>query len=171
MHGSTGGGWKRTASTAAPRQPSTLQSEPEFRAMVHSMGFFEREVMFYSEFAADVPVAIPRCHFACIDRKDGWCLLLLEDLAPARSGSWVLGSSLEDLRVAVAGIARVHAARRRRALSTPSSGWPWKVSRRGEPESEIDRALDSFEQERDSHPDSDAHCCHRSPGAVRGSIG
>ena len=78
--------------------------------MVHSMGFFEREVQFYSEFAADIPVAVPRCYFAGIDRDEGWSLLLLEDLAPARNGSWVLGSSLEDLRVAVAGIAAVHAA-------------------------------------------------------------
>ena len=104
-----------TYDVAEAGAPATLvakfsQPEPGFRAMVHSMGFFEREVSFYSEFAADVPVAIPRCHFAGIDREDGWCLLLLEDLAPARSGSWVHGSSLEDLRVAVAGIAGVHAA-------------------------------------------------------------
>jgi hypothetical protein len=78
--------------------------------MVHSMGFFEREVLFYSEFAADVPVAVPRCYFAGIDHDEGWSLLLLEDLAPARNGSRVLGSSLEELRVAVAAIAAMHAA-------------------------------------------------------------
>jgi hypothetical protein len=104
-----------TYDVAEAEAPATLvakfsQPEPGFRAMVHSMGFFEREVMFYSKFAADVPVAIPRCHFAGIDREEGWSLLLLEDLAPARNGSWVLGSSLEDLRVAVAGIAGLHAA-------------------------------------------------------------
>ena len=104
-----------TYDVAEAGAPATLvakfsRPEPEFRAMVHSMGFFEREVMFYSEFAADFPVAIPRCHFAGIDRDDGWCLLLLEDLAPARSGSWVVRSSFKDLRLAIAGIAGMHAA-------------------------------------------------------------
>ena len=104
-----------TYNRAEPQAPATLVAkfsdpDPEFRAMVHSMGFFEREVRFYAEFAADTAVTVPRCHFAGIDREEGWSLLLLEDLAPARNGSWVLGSSLGDLRVAVAGIASAHAA-------------------------------------------------------------
>ena len=104
-----------TYNLAEPQAPATLVAkfsdpDPEFRAMVHSMGFFEREVRFYSEFAADTAVTVPRCHFAGIDEDEGWSLLLLEDLAPARNGSWVLGSSLEDLRVAVASIASAHAA-------------------------------------------------------------
>jgi hypothetical protein len=99
---------------AEPKAPASLvakfsQPDPEFRAMVHEMGFFEREVRFYDEFAADVPVATPRCYFAGIDREEGWCLLLLEDLAPARNGSWVLGSTLEEIQVALTGIAAVHA--------------------------------------------------------------
>jgi hypothetical protein len=98
-----------------PDAPATLVAKfsapkPAFRAMVHSMGFFEREVHFYSEFAADVPVRVPRCHFAGIDESAGWSLLLLEDLAPARNGSWSRGSSLAELQVAVAAIAAVHAA-------------------------------------------------------------
>ena len=61
---------------AEPKAPATLvakfsQPDPEFRAMVHSMGFFEREVRFYSEFAADTPVAVPRCYFAGIDQRRG----------------------------------------------------------------------------------------------------
>lgn len=99
---------------AEPGAPRTLVAkfshpDADFRAMVHSMGFFEREVRFYSEFAADVPVTVPRCYYGGIDEVEGWSLLLLEDLAPARPGSWVRGSSLEELRVAIAGIAAVHA--------------------------------------------------------------
>ena len=98
-----------------PQAPITLVAkfsdpDPEFRAMVHSMGFYEREVMFYSEFAADTPVAVPRCYFAGIDKEQGLSLVLLQDLAPARNGSWVRGFSLADLRMAVAGIASAHAA-------------------------------------------------------------
>ena len=104
-----------TYDVAEPEAPATLVAkfslpEPEIRAMVHSMGFFEREARFYSEFAADVPVAVPRCYFAGVDQEEGWSLLLLEDLAPARNGSWVRGSSLEELRVAVTAIAAMHAA-------------------------------------------------------------
>ena len=104
-----------TYDLAEPQAPATLVAkfsdpDPEFRAMVHSMGFFEREVRFYSEFAADMPVAVPRCYFAGIDKEQGWSLVLLQDLAPARNGSWVRGFSLADLRVAVAGIASAHAA-------------------------------------------------------------
>ena len=48
-----------TYDLAEPQAPATLVAkfsdpDPEFRAMVHSMGFFEREVRFYSEFAADI---------------------------------------------------------------------------------------------------------------------
>ena len=65
---------------------------------------------FYSEFAADTPVVVPSCYSAGIDKEQGWSLVLLQDLAPARNGSWVGGFSLADLRVAVAGIASAHAA-------------------------------------------------------------
>ena len=100
---------------AESNAPATLVAkfappEPELRGLIHAMGFYEREARFYSEFAADTPVAVPRCYFAAVDQDEGWSLLLIEDLAPARNGSWVLGSSLEELRVAVAGIAEVHAA-------------------------------------------------------------
>ena len=98
------------------------QPDPEFRATVHEMGFFEREVRFYEEFAADVPVATPRCYFAGIDLEEGWCLLLLEDLAPARNGSWVRGSTREELEVALEGIAAVH-ARWWRSPRLQSASW------------------------------------------------
>jgi hypothetical protein len=99
---------------AEPQAPRSLvakfaQPDPEFRAMVHEMGFFEREVQFYRELAADVPVPTPRCYFAGVDPEEGWCLLLLEDLAPARNGSWVLGSTRQELEVALSTIAMMHA--------------------------------------------------------------
>ena len=38
-------------------------THPEVRAAVHSMGFYEREIGFYRELAADCPVRTPRCYF------------------------------------------------------------------------------------------------------------
>lgn len=46
--------------------PSSLLAKfsaqnPENRAAVHSMGFYEREIGSYLEFASDCPVRTPRC--------------------------------------------------------------------------------------------------------------
>jgi aminoglycoside/choline kinase family phosphotransferase len=95
--------------------PTTLVAKfsganPEVRAMVHSMGFYEREVRFYQQFVATTPIRTPRCYFAAIDMEQGHSLILLEDLAFAQQGSWVAGCSIEQARVAVTGIAQVHAA-------------------------------------------------------------
>jgi hypothetical protein len=50
-----------------PCAPRTLvgkfsTTHPEARAAVHSMGFYEREIGFYRELAADCPVRTPRCY-------------------------------------------------------------------------------------------------------------
>jgi hypothetical protein len=52
---------------------------PGIRAAVHSMGFYEREIGFYREFAADCPVRKPRCCFGEVEMDSGASLLLLED--------------------------------------------------------------------------------------------
>jgi hypothetical protein len=54
--------------TAEPGAPSSLLAKfsaqnLENRAAVHSMGFYEREIGFYREFAADCTVRTPRCYF------------------------------------------------------------------------------------------------------------
>jgi aminoglycoside/choline kinase family phosphotransferase len=99
---------------AEPDAPLTLVAKfssdhPQLRAVVHSMGFFEREVQFYRELAGSVPVRTPRCYFADVDPVDGWSLLLLEDLTHERCGSWAGGSSLAEVQVALSSIAAVHA--------------------------------------------------------------
>jgi hypothetical protein len=98
-----------------PGAPTTLVAKfssphPELRAVVHSMGFFEREVRFYQQLAADTPVRTPRCYFADVDVVEGWSLILLEDLTALPNGSWVAGSSLEEVQAALAAIAAVHTA-------------------------------------------------------------
>jgi len=98
-----------------PNAPLTLVAKfssphPGLRAVVHSMGFFEREVRFYQELAADTPVRSPHCYFADVEPVEGWSLILIEDLTGARNGSWVAGSSLTDLQLALDAIAPVHAA-------------------------------------------------------------
>ena len=64
---------------------SSLPVYPEMRAAVHSMGFYEREIGFYREFAADCPVRTPRCYFGEVEMDSGASLLLLEDLTWMRN--------------------------------------------------------------------------------------
>lgn len=84
--------------------------DAQLREVIHSMGFYEREVRFYRELAAGTPIGTPTCYFADIDMTEGRSLILLEDLAPGRNGSWVAGSSIQELQLAVTEIAKVHAA-------------------------------------------------------------
>jgi hypothetical protein len=68
-----------------PAAPTSLVAKfsalhPDVRATVHPMGFYEREIGFYRELAADCPVRTPRCFFGEIDMDSGASLLLLEDL-------------------------------------------------------------------------------------------
>ena len=65
---------------AEPGAPSSLLAKfsaqnPEVRATVHSMGFYEREIGFYREFAADCPVRTPRCYFGEVEMDSGVSLL------------------------------------------------------------------------------------------------
>ena len=70
------------------------------------MGFDEREARFYRELAAGTPYPTPTCYFADIDATEGHSLILMEDLAPGRNGSWVAGSSVQELYLAVTEIAK-----------------------------------------------------------------
>ena len=55
-------------------------ADPQARTIVHSMGFYEREVGFYSQFAADCPIRTPRCFFGAVEMDTGASILVLEDL-------------------------------------------------------------------------------------------
>ena len=77
-------------------------THPEVRAVVHSMGFYEREIGFYRELAADCPVRTPRCYFGEVQMDSGASLLLLEDL------SWMqnldsAGGSVDESELVIQG--------------------------------------------------------------------
>ena len=84
-------------------------SHPGARAQLHAMGFFAREVGFYRSLADETPLATPKSYDAELDADTGAALLLLEDLAPARNGNWVEGSSVEDVAAVLLALARMHA--------------------------------------------------------------
>ena len=71
--------------------------------------FYEREVRFYRELAAHVPVAVPRCLFADIDPATSQFLLVLEDVGHLRQVDQVEGCGWDDAVTAVQAIADFHA--------------------------------------------------------------
>ena len=69
---------------------------------------YAREIYFYRELAARIPIAKPRCYYGEIEGEGPEFALILEDLAPARQGDQLAGCSLEVARAAVLQLAELH---------------------------------------------------------------
>lgn len=100
--------------TAEPGAPRSLLAKfsarhPEVRATVHSIGFYEREIGFYREFAADCPVRTPRCYFDEVEMDSGASLLLLEDLTWMRNLNSA-GGVLDEVELVIRELGKLHAA-------------------------------------------------------------
>jgi hypothetical protein len=99
---------------AEPGAPRSLLAkfsalDPEVRATVHSIGFFEREIGFYREFAADCPVRTPRCYFGEVEMDSGASLLLLEDLTWMRNLNST-GGVVDEVELVIRELGKLHAA-------------------------------------------------------------
>lgn len=85
------------------------------------MGAYAREISFYQELAGRIEEGLPRCSYAAID-GDGWFTLVLEDIVGAQPGDQIAGCGVDDARLAVRALARVHAP----VLGDPHLGAaPW----------------------------------------------
>lgn len=97
-------------------------SDPTSRATGVGMGAYEREIRFYRELAGRLGDALPACHAARFEPEDGWFTLVLEDVAPAVQGDQIAGCSVEEARVALVALAKLHAP----VLGDPGLGaTPW----------------------------------------------
>ncbi len=98
-------------SNAAPdRLIAKLAAPPgSARGLMNEFGGYEREVRFYTGFAADAGLPVPACYYAATDGKDGTCAILLEDLKPARVGDQVAGATPDEAMFVVETLARFHA--------------------------------------------------------------
>jgi hypothetical protein len=97
-----------------PEAPRSLiakfsASDPQARALIHGMGFYEREVRFYEQLSGQSRLRTPRCYFSALDETEGLALLLLEDLDSSRNGASIAGCSLAEAELAVRAIAPFHA--------------------------------------------------------------
>lgn len=84
-------------------------ASPEMRRRPNTMGAYEREVRFYQRLAGQTSLPVPACYYANIETDTGYHVLLLEDLAPAQSGSREAGCTPEQADLAVTRIAEFHA--------------------------------------------------------------
>ncbi len=82
--------------------------DPLSRQTGVSLRNYAREIYFYRELAARVPIAKPRCYYSAIEGEGPEFALILEDLSPARQGDQLAGCSLEVARAAVLELAKLH---------------------------------------------------------------
>jgi hypothetical protein len=87
----------------------TASEDENSRAAGVGLGVYDREVRFYRELAPRIGGPLPDCHVAVFDPDDGWFTLLLEDVAPAAQGDQITGCNVEDARLALHELARLHA--------------------------------------------------------------
>jgi hypothetical protein len=85
-------------------------SDPTSRATGVGLGAYEREIRFYREVAPRLDgVAIAQCHAAVFEPSEGWFTLLLADAGPAVQGDQIAGCTVDQARLAVAELAKIHA--------------------------------------------------------------
>ncbi len=87
----------------------TAASDPTSRATGVGLGAYEREIRFYRELAPRVGGALAGCLAAVLDPEEGWFTLVLEDVAPALQGDQIAGCNVEQARIAIVELARIHA--------------------------------------------------------------
>lgn len=101
----------------APGAPRSLiaklpSPDGKTRAAVGIFNFYQREVGFYRDLAADQPVRTAGCFYGAFDHTNGDFVLLLEDLSLARlrDGDQVRGATAHEAELVVRAIAKQHIA-------------------------------------------------------------
>lgn len=69
---------------------------------------YEKEVGFYGDLAASLPVRTPQCYWTGFDQAAAAYGVLLEDLAPAHQGDQMQGCTVEEAGLAIDELALLH---------------------------------------------------------------
>lgn len=77
--------------------------------VVEPLRFYEKEVRFYAEAAADTPVPTPEVYVAEFDSASGDFVLLLEDLGAKRIEDQIAGCPVKDAETAIDALTDIHA--------------------------------------------------------------
>lgn len=111
--GQVGDSYRLSISRADGQAPATYAAkfaaaDPTSRATAAMFGLYAKEVFFYRDIASSLKVRTPAVHFAGVSEDGTRCLLLFEDLGPARQGDQVEGCDIADARVAIDQAAAIH---------------------------------------------------------------
>ena len=85
-------------------------ADEAIRSIALLFGWYEHEIRFYQEIAGQIELRTPKCYYSAMDVPAGRFALLLEDLAPARCGDQLASCSLEEAKLALSELAKLHAA-------------------------------------------------------------
>lgn len=102
------GGSSATPESVVVKLPSPGE---ESRAAGIAHRTYEREAKFYMQLADSVDIRRPHCHWVEFDEATHDFVLVLEDLSPAEPGNQIAGCSVEQARLAVVELARLHGPR------------------------------------------------------------
>lgn len=99
-----------------PSVPSSVvvkmaSPDPTSRATGIGLRNYEREVKFYNEVAASLDVRMPRCYFADWNEAEGDIAIVLEDMSPSEQGDQIRACGIEEARLAVTELSRLHGPR------------------------------------------------------------
>jgi hypothetical protein len=83
-------------------------TDPRSRQTGLALGLYEREVRFYTEVAPNLVGPIAPCHHAGFDDSTGAFHLLLGDAGPAVVGDEIHGATMDQARLALAELGRLH---------------------------------------------------------------
>jgi len=83
--------------------------DPGGRGVANAFKFYEREIRFYEDVAADAHMSIPKRYYSDMDVEGDEYLLLIEDMAPAVVGDEAPGCSLEQAELAITSLAKFQA--------------------------------------------------------------
>ena len=67
------------------------------------------EILFYQQLASEMPLRTPYCYYSAMNVTDGKYVRILEDLAPAKVGDQIRGSTAKEAALALRAIAGFHA--------------------------------------------------------------
>lgn len=83
-------------------------ADPSSRQTGLAMGLYEREVRFYTDIAPGLDGPVAPCRHAAYDAETGAFDLLLADAAPASVGDEIRGATVEQAKLALTQLGRVH---------------------------------------------------------------
>lgn len=97
-----------------PGAPKTLiakipTADPGGRGIAQMLGFYEKECHFYSEVCDRVGIRTAHCYYADRDPENVQYVILMEDLGDLAIGDQVVGATVDECRLVVTEVAKLHA--------------------------------------------------------------